>query len=253
MVRALDPMQALREIGLAERPTLVLWPDDDRAPAASSVALLAGSFDPVTVAHLALAEAAREHAALVVALYSARTLPKEPGTPVPLLEERERIETLAAVCAGREGLAAGLCSHGLLADQVAAAAGRFPGAGLFVVLGSDKLAQLLDPVWYEDREGALGTLFSSATVLYATRRGEEAEAARAVAEAAALGWGARVRRLDVPPDVAAVASRDVRDRARRGDDVSALVPAEALGAVLAAARRERASRGGPTRRPTARP
>ncbi len=252
MVRALDPMQALHQIRLAERPRLVLWPDDDRAPAASSVALLAGSFDPVTVAHVALAEAAREHAGLVVALYSARILPKEPGTPPALLDERERIETLAAVCAGREGLAAGLTSHGLLADQVAAAAGRFPRAALSVVLGSDKLAQLLDPAWYEDRERALATLFSSATVLYATRRGEEEAVARAVAEAAALGWEDRVRRLDVPPGVAAVASRDVRDRARRGDDVSALVPPEALGAVLAAARRERATPGGPTTRPTGR-
>ncbi|MFL5797962.1 MAG: adenylyltransferase/cytidyltransferase family protein [Actinomycetota bacterium] len=249
----MDPTQALRELGLAERPRLVLWPDDAPAPAAPSVALLAGSFDPVTVAHLALSEAAREHAALVVALYSARTLPKEPGTPPPLLDERERIETLAAACAGREGLAAGLCSHGLLADQVTAAAGRFPGADLFVVLGSDKLSQLLDPAWYEDRERALASLFSSATVLYATRRGEEELAARAVAEAVALGWGARIRRLDVPPDVASVAARDVRDRARRGDDVSALVPAEALGAVVAAVWREDATRGGPTTRPTARP
>src|SRR5438552_2276767 len=103
MVRALDPMQALHELGLAERPRLALWPDDAPAPAAPSVALLAGSFDPVTVAHLALAEAAREHATLVVALYSARTLPKEPGTPPALLDERARIETLVSVCSRREG------------------------------------------------------------------------------------------------------------------------------------------------------
>jgi nicotinamide-nucleotide adenylyltransferase len=247
MVRALDPSQAIRELRATDAPRLVLWPDDDghRARSVSSVALLAGSFDPVTVGHLALAGAARDRARLVVAVYSARTLPKGPGTSPALLDERERVETLAAACASRDDLAAGLCSHGLLADQVAAAAERFPGAGLFVVLGSDKLAQVLDPAWYDDREAALRALFSSAEVLYATRRGDEPVVDRAMAEARALGWAGRIHALDVPPDLAAVASRDVRDRARRGEDVSGLVPPEALPAVLAAAARERVGRGGP--------
>jgi nicotinic acid mononucleotide adenylyltransferase len=252
MVRALDPGQALRDLLAAGRPTLVLWPEDRPAEVAS-VALLAGSFDPVTVAHVALAEAALDHVRLVVAVYSARTLPKEPGTEGPLLGEVQRIRTLAAVCAAREGMAVGLCSHGLLADQVAAATDRFPGTQVFVVLGSDKLVQLLDPAWYDDRDAALRGLFSSAHVLFAPRRGDGDAVARALREAAALGWADRIHDLDVPPSLAAVASRDVRERARRGVDVSALVPPEALAAVTAAASRERTTREGPTTTSTARP
>jgi nicotinic acid mononucleotide adenylyltransferase len=252
MVRALDPTDVLRRLLAADRPRLVLWPDDGRPPVAS-MALLAGSFDPVTVAHVALAEAARGRAELVALVYSARTLPKESGAARPLLGERERIETVAAVTAAHDGLAAGLCSHGLLAEQVAAAAARFPGAAVSVVLGSDKLAQLMDPAWYDDRDATLGSLFGAADVLYAARRGDEDVIAGALAEAAALGWERRIRRLDVSPDVAGVASREVRERARAGLDVSALVPPEALPAVLEAAGRDgrRGSiPGGPTTRPT---
>src|SRR5207302_5234941 len=71
------------------RPSLVAWPEPWPAPA--SVALLPGSFDPVTVAHAAMARAAEERAELVVLVYSARTLPKEGRPGPPLLREPERL------------------------------------------------------------------------------------------------------------------------------------------------------------------
>ena len=46
----------LEELRQAERPRLVVVPEPKAEPA--SVALLAGSFDPLTVAHEAMAEAA---------------------------------------------------------------------------------------------------------------------------------------------------------------------------------------------------
>lgn len=234
MVRAMDPTAILAGLRPGGRPRLVVWPDSDGAPA--SVALLSGSFDPVTNAHLELARAAREHADLAVLTYSVRTLPKEPGAAGPLLTEDERLRVLADVCAARPGLAVGLCSHGLLADQVAAATDRFPGARISVILGTDKLAQLFDPVWYEDREATLGALFAAADLRYAVRAGEDAAAA--LSAAAELGHAGRIGPLDVEPGIAAVSSRMVRALVRSGRDVAGLVPPEALDAVRAAARRE---------------
>jgi len=230
----MDLGAVLADLRSSDRPRLVLWPEREAAPA--SVALLAGSFDPVTNAHLELARAAAAHAELVVLMYSVRTLPKDPGAAGPLLSEPERIRVLAAVCDGRPGLAVGLCSHGLLADHVAAAEERFPTARITVVLGSDKLAQLFDPRWYDDPDAALGALFAAADVRYAVRAGEDVDAA--LAAAARLGHADRVEPLDVDTITAAMSSRTVREGVRSGRDVGGLVPEEALGAVLAAARRE---------------
>jgi nicotinate-nucleotide adenylyltransferase len=233
MVRVVDPTDVLQALRTSERPRLVLWPESEPAP--PSVALLAGSFDPITVAHMAMARAARADAGLVVLVYAVATLPKEPGTPGPLLTERQRIRIVAEVCAAHPGLALGLCSHGLLADQVAAAGERFPGARLAVVLGSDKLVQLFDPGWYDDRDASLAALFAAAEVRYSVRDG--ADPAPALAEAGALGLAGRIRPLDVDPAIAAVSSREVRELVRAGGDVAGLVPPEALPAVRGALRR----------------
>src|SRR5439155_12171175 len=182
---------------------------------------------------------AARRADLVVLLFSARTVPKEAGAEAPMLGVRERLEVLEAFCATRPGLVVGLASHGLLVDQVRAAAGRFHGARLDVVVGADKLVQLFDPAWYGDRDAALSGLFGEAELLVAARGGEEAALRGVLAEGARLGWGGRIRLIDADPRVAAVSSRTVRERARAGAEVTELVPAEALPAVLDAVRRER--------------
>ena len=210
----------LQELRRSDRPRLVLRPDPQAAP--GSVALLAGSFDPITVAHAAMADAALGRAELVVLLYSARTLPKEPGAPPSMLEELDRLALLDRFVAGRPGLTVGVCSHGLLAEQVDAAAERFPGAELWVVLGSDKLLQLFDRGWYEDRDAVLDPMFARARVLFAVREGDEA-AVMAALQANAR-WRGFVERLGVPPEIASISSRLVRERRRRGEDVSGLVP-----------------------------
>src|SRR5437870_3373102 len=216
----------LGELRRHVQPRLVLRPDPpDHEP--ESVALVAGSFDPMTVGHVALAEAALDRADVAVFVYSIRTLPKQGEPSRPLLTEVERIDALERYCRSRTRVLVGLCSHGLLADQVAAARLRFPRAALSLVMGSDKVLQLLDPVWYQDRDAPLARLFDQADVRYAVRAGE----ARAVESALAglpAAWRTRFTRLDVPESVAAISSRLVRERLRRGADVRALVPPEVL-------------------------
>jgi len=214
----------LEELRHAERPRLVVVPEPKAEPV--SVALLAGSFDPLTVAHAAMAEAALHRVDLVLLVYSVRTLPKEGAPPASLLGEEERLVVLERFTANREfGLAVGLCSHGLIAEQVDAATSRFPDAALAVVLGSDKLLQLLDHRWYEDRDAMLDPMFSRARALYALRAGDEEAVQAALREHDR--WLASIERLEISPRVAAVSSREVRDRIRRGEDVSELIPAGA--------------------------
>jgi nicotinamide-nucleotide adenylyltransferase len=204
-----------------------------------SVGLLAGSFDPMTLAHAALVQSGLRRVDLVVLVYAVRTLPKAAGAPPPLLDEGERIEALRRFCASHPGTALGLSSHGLLADQVAAAGRRFPRSELFVLMGSDKLLQLFDPGWYADRDAALGRLFESARVLVAVRSGDERAIAEAMARPDHARWAQSVSLLDVPPAVAALSSGEVRRRIREGGDVRQLVPAQVRDVLAHAALRSR--------------
>lgn len=226
-----------RALARAEEPgpprLEALWPPFSDAP--DRVALIAGSFDPMTIAHAALAEALTERAELVLFLYSVRTLPKQEGprgrAGQPLLSPRDRVASLLAYVRLRPGLGVALCSHGLYADQAEAARAAFPEAELLFGVGSDKVVQLLDPAWYEApsgerRDAALDRLFSLARMVYAGREGTDERLAEALVEAER--WRDRLEVITLPPEVAGVSSRAVRDAVSRGREVEDLVPPEIL-------------------------
>jgi nicotinic acid mononucleotide adenylyltransferase len=226
---------ALAELRRPGPPRLeVLLPGEIGSPGPAVVGLLSGSFDPPTIAHRALARGLVEMGCeLVLLVWSVRTLPKEraPGgdPSPPLLDTAARIECLAALAGSPQagpGLGVALSSHGLIAEQAEAAAHRFPGARLVAGMGSDKVLQLLDPRWYEDRTPALDRLTALATVAYAARAGEEELVRAALADPANARWRWAFGSLGCDPAVAAVSSREVRTRLRAGEDVSDLVPPE---------------------------
>jgi nicotinate-nucleotide adenylyltransferase len=221
----LDPL--LQELREAPEPVLRLRTELPR-PEPTSVALLSGSFDPLTIAHAALAEAALGHADLVLLVYSVRTLPKEGPTPEPLLSEAERLAVLEAFSEARPGIEPALSSHGLLAEQVQAARARFPSSDLALVMGSDKVRQVLDQTWYQDRRRALQVLFSEARILYAVRTGDQGVVEDLLRTGENARWKDRFVRLDVPSDLATVSAGLIRKRLAAGGDVAQLVPIEAM-------------------------
>lgn len=120
------------------------------------LAVYPGSFDPPTVAHLAIVTAALDHVDEVRLVLSSDALGKGAGrTPVA-----DRLAVLRA-----DGLDATVTRARLVADIVAES-----GADA-VVMGADKWAQVVDPVWYPsvaDRDAARARL---PTVLLAERAG----------------------------------------------------------------------------------
>ena len=192
------------------------------------VALLPASFDPMTVAHAALAEAATYTNDLVVLVYSTATLTKEgpSRTEPPLLNDDARLASVRAWCGTHPGTAPALCSHGLLVDQARAARDRFPDARLRIYCGSDKLLQLFDERWYEDRDTALDELFSLAEVVYAQRAGDRSAVAALLADSSTRRWTRHCRRVPMDPAIASVSSREVRRRVRSGESWQDLVPVE---------------------------
>jgi hypothetical protein len=164
-----------------------------------------GSFNPPTVAHLAVADAGRRRAGLDrVDLVLSREALGKPAGVGPSVDERRAV--LEAVAATRPWLGVVVTDARLIADIA-------KGYDA-VILGADKWAQVLDPAWYGGstaaREESLAAL---PRVLVAPRAGQHP---------------AGVELLDLPDHLGEVSASAVRD----GHDAAAgwiLPEAEASG------------------------
>ncbi|MGO8698826.1 MAG: nicotinate (nicotinamide) nucleotide adenylyltransferase [Limisphaerales bacterium] len=118
------------------------------------IGLFGGSFDPVHLGHLLVAQAAREEAGLSRLYFiPAAQSPFKPATQPAAAAERLKLLRLAL--AGDEGaeiddqeIRRGGVSYTI--DTLRAYAGRFPGAELFYLIGGDQPAHL--PLWREAEE-----------------------------------------------------------------------------------------------------
>lgn len=105
------------------------------------VAAYPGTFDPPTIAHLAVAEAAWRACGVdrVELVLSLDPIGKAGATPI-----EARVAALEAVVAGRAWLGVAVSEHRLIADVAA-------GYDV-VVMGADKWAQVLDPSYHPSED-----------------------------------------------------------------------------------------------------
>jgi nicotinamide-nucleotide adenylyltransferase len=211
----LDPDGPPRMIALRSAPTL------------GSMALLPGSFNPPTAAHLLLAERARrEGFGCVLFVLARNTVDKEPSGLIP----EDRLMSLRYV-AQRAGMGVAVCSAGLYADMADAASMLFPGTEMAFLVGSDKVAQIFDDSYYENREDALDALFSRARLIVAPRT-DDGEIAREILERPEnRAWANLVSILPLHPAVSELSSTRVRGLLQAGADPTGLVPS-AVGTFL---------------------
>jgi nicotinate-nucleotide adenylyltransferase len=136
------------------------------------VGLFGGSFDPVHLGHLLVAQAAREEAGLsrVFFIPAAQSPFKPAAQPAPA---HERLRLLRLALAGDDAaeiddqeIRRGGVSYSI--DTLRAYAGKFPRAELFYLIGGDQPAQL--PLWRE-----AGELARLAQFLVVPRPGETAD------------------------------------------------------------------------------
>jgi nicotinic acid mononucleotide adenylyltransferase len=139
------------------------------------IVVFAGSFNPPTIAHLALLKQAQkfmraqgEQPFHLYAAFSKRTVDKE-GVERPLLLDRILLlQTLLRRRLPHVGIL--LFNRGLYVEQAEAIRASFPRVRrIFFLMGFDKLEQILDPRYYEDRDAALEALFRQAELLVAPR------------------------------------------------------------------------------------
>ena len=123
-----------------------------------------GSFDPPTIAHLAVAEAAVRQAALVrLDLVLSRVALGKEALDQPSVDERA--EVLRAIAADRPWLGVVVTDHRLIADI---AAGYDA-----VVVGADKWRQIIDPRWYGDDPAARDAAVAGLPRVLVAPRGDD--------------------------------------------------------------------------------
>lgn len=203
------------------------------------IGVISGSFDPPTNAHLALAEALNDNGCeLVLMLYSLRTLPKEERSHVPggsaeppLLDHEERARCLSELSRRRDWLVAAVCMESLIEEQALLVARAFPNARPVFGVGSDKLIQIFDPSWYDDRDSSLERLFAAVELDYAVRAGEEEELRRTIAENPK--FAPAMKEVVLPLETQSIASREIRRKVSSGEATDD-VPEEVLPIVMGA-------------------
>jgi nicotinic acid mononucleotide adenylyltransferase len=174
--------------------------------------LLAGSFNPPTVAHQQLAEAGLTVGGLDHVWYalSTRTVDKEVVSGA-LLEDRLLLLDLLTESDPRLGVLA--LNRGLYVDQARIVRAAYLDlAELVFLVGFDKIVQIFDPRYYDDRDAALTALFALATFLVAPRGADEGSALAALlAQPQNQRFAHAVRPLDLPPQLREIASSTVRN------------------------------------------
>jgi nicotinic acid mononucleotide adenylyltransferase len=227
--------QLQREIDLCgpeQPPRARLFPSIPPTEA-QTLAVLPGSFNPLTLAHVALAEAAeRDGLGGVLFLLATRIVDKE-QVEGALLVDRLLSLLLHAEREPRRTVA--LVNRGLFVDQAELLRAELPRLRrLTFVVGFDKIVQVLDSRYYADRQTALDRLFGLASFVVAPRAGEGATELRGLLETGAnRPYADRIQPLSVPSELAEVASSRVRTALAEGGEASLDLPVESLALIEA--------------------
>jgi len=218
--------QALDALDVRTAPTAqVLFPAPP--PPARRVGVLCGSFNPLTLAHTELAERARVVAGLDLVIFTLAkvTVDKEHVTGLSL-EDRLLLLSLYAQRHSLTGVA--LVNRGLYFEQ-AQAFRSLLGAKvkLSFIVGMDKLLQILDPKYYQDRDAALRQLFTLTSLIVANR-GEmaRAELQQVLERPENHPYRSHIQFCPLSSAIAEVSATAVRKGLREGARVDEFLPAE---------------------------
>jgi nicotinate-nucleotide adenylyltransferase len=191
-------------------------------PQGRRLGILSAAYNPITMAHLALAQSARQHYQLQEILF---LLPlAQPHKTIVDAPIEARLQMMALALQGDPACSVATCTHGLFIDICRAVKRAYPPqTQLWIILGRDAAERIL--TWpYPDPEQALAELFGQAELLVADRGGPftlpDLPLVRAHAQ--------QIHHLPLPAAYRGISATQVRQRLAKGEDVSGLVPPAAL-------------------------
>ena len=189
------------------------------------VGILCGAFNPPTLAHIELARRAKESFNLDHVLFtmSRITIDKE---KVEGLSQEDRMLLLSLI-AGELGWASvAAVNKGLYFEQARAFRSLLGNkAKLFFVVGMDKVMQIFDPRYYQDRDTALKGLFTEVQLIAANRGpwGEK-ELKEFLSRKENQVYEDRVYPLTLPEGLKDLTSTELRTRIANGESVQEHLP-----------------------------
>ncbi len=222
ILRYFDDLELILAIGekvarvnQASAPSLetISHPIAIRQPA-GRLAALSGSFNPLTIAHGALILRALESGVVdeVSVVIAVHTIDKVESEGASL---SDRLISLVCLARDQAKVSVAVTNRGLYAEQAAAYRRSFPGIGeLFFLVGYDKIVQILDPRYYQNREQALGELFRQARLIVAPRgEGDLAALERLLSEPANKPFAGGVSWLPLEESYRRLSSSEIRRHA----------------------------------------
>ena len=187
--------------------------------------ILSGSFNPPTKAHIELAVRARKSYRLdrIFFLISRVTIDKEELEGLAL---EDRLLLLSRLAGDLGWASVVITSRGLYYEQAVAIRSLMGRqARIFFVTGMDKVAQILNPRYYQDRDEALVSFFIEAQLIAASRgaRGE-ADLRELLEREENQNYADRIYFLPMPVETREFASSAIRAAIARGESPAGQLP-----------------------------
>jgi nicotinate-nucleotide adenylyltransferase len=185
------------------------------------IGVFGGTFDPVHLAHLILAEQCREQGRLDQVLFvPAARPPHKQG--IELTPFAQRVEMLSLAISGQpafriDELEKDRPGPSYTVQTLEQIQQRQPNAELFLLVGGDTLRDL--PLWYQP-----ATIVARATLLVTARPGTDLPTVEELRAQMKLGAGVPLRVEMVPIPLIGIASSDLRQRVRDGRSIRFQVP-----------------------------
>lgn len=176
----------------------------------SRLGILPGTFNPITVAHVALARAALSHVDEVVYV-----LPRVfPHKPYDRASFAQRVQLLLAAAGEDPGFSVAAADGGLFVEIAAECRAAYGNHVAFTFLcGRDAAERIVN--WDYGRPGALGDMLRQFDLLVAARGGEYEPPAE---------FRAAIRSMELAGEFDHVSATEVRELIARGETWEHLVP-----------------------------
>ncbi|ETX03231.1 MAG: hypothetical protein ETSY1_00740 [Candidatus Entotheonella factor] len=188
------------------------------APSPGRLGVLGGAYNPITLAHLAIADAAVVEMKLNEVLFCLPQVPPHKTIFGASLEQR--LEMMQLAVGDRPYATVGLCSHGLFLDIERALRPLYtPDTDVFFITGRDAAERILN--WeYDDTERALREMFSAFQFIVCDREG----AFVMPDNPRLIPYHSRIHHFAIPDGLDHISSTAIRDRLQQNQPIDDLVP-----------------------------
>lgn len=194
----------------------------------NSLGVLSSAFNPLTQAHVRMAELAMQEYQLAEVMFELSKVNVDKRVFGASLAER--LWMLKHFVAGRPRLSVAMCSHARFIDKAKAIRTVYPeGTGIYFIVGYDTLVRVFDLKYYDDLEVELRELFDQSQFIVANRgQYSLADVRSFLREPACRPFADKIHLIELDAFHAGLSSTQIRQRLAAGESIAGLAPDEII-------------------------